>query len=99
MSETPKALSVSFRQDAGSIEHNNRIFVADNVDSSHSPDNIVYVQKDLRELYHELFDEALVKYNSRQTRSDRRINDYYEHIKRGKKEKLFQEVVVTFGNS
>ncbi len=99
MAETPKALSVSFRQDAGSIEHNNRIFVADNVDSSRSPDNIVYVQKDLRELYHELFDEALAVYNSRQTRSDRRINDYYEHIKRGKKEKLFQEVVVTFGNS
>ncbi len=99
MAETPKALSVSFRQDAGSIEHNNRIFVAENVDSSRSPDNIVYVQKDLRELYHELFDDALIEYNSAQTRKDRVIENYYEHIKRGKKEKLFQEVVVTFGNS
>lgn len=99
MAETPKALSVSFRQDAGSIEHNNRIFVADNVDGSRSPDNIVYVQKDLRELYHELFDDALTEYNSAQTRKDRMIENYYEHIKRGKKEKLFQEVVVTFGNS
>ncbi len=99
MAETPNALSVSFRQDAGSIEHNNRIFVADNVDSSRSPNNIVYVQKDLRELYHELFDEALAEYNSAQTRKDRVIENYYEHIKHGKKEKLFQEVVVTFGNS
>ncbi len=99
MAETPKALSVSFRQDAGSIEHNNRIFVAENVDSSRSTDNIVYVQKDLRELYHELFDDALIEYNSAQTRKDRVIENYYEHIKRGKKEKLFQEVVVTFGNS
>lgn len=99
MAETPKALSVSFRQDAGSIEHNNRIFIADNVDSSRSPDNIVYVQKDLRELYHELFDSALAEYNSAQTRKDRVIENYYEHVNRGKREKLFQEVVVTFGNS
>lgn len=99
MAETPNALSVSFRQDAGSIEHNNRIFVADNVDGSRSPDNIIYVQKDLRELYHELFDGALAEYNSAQTRKDRVIENYYEHIKRGRKEKLFQEVVVTFGNS
>ena len=99
MAETPKALSVSFRQDAGSIEHNNRIFIADNVDSSRSPDNIVYVQKDLRELYHELFDDALAEYNSAQTRKDRVIENYYEHVNRGKREKLFQEVVVAFGNS
>ncbi len=99
MAKTPRVLSVSFRQDAGSIEHNNRIFVADNVDGSRSPDNIVYVQKDLRELYHELFDDALTEYNSAQTRIDRVIENYYEHIKHGKKEKLFQEVVVTFGNS
>lgn len=99
MAETPKSLSVSFRQDAGSIEHNNRIFVADNVDSSRSADNIIYIQKDLREFYHEIFDGALAEYNSAQTRKDRVIENYYDHVKRGKREKLFQEVVVTFGNS
>lgn len=99
MAETPKSLSVSFRQDAGSIEHNNRIFVADNVDSSRSADNNIYVQKDLREFYHEIFDGALAEYNSEQTRKDRVIENYYDHVKRGKREKLFQEVVVTFGNS
>lgn len=99
MAETPKALSVSFRQDAGSIEHNNRIFVADNVDSSRSADNIIYVQNDLREFYHEIFDGALAEYNSTQTRKDRVIENYYDHVKRGKREKMFQEVVVTFGNS
>lgn len=99
MAETPKALSVSFRQDDGSIEHNNRIFTARNVDSSRSCDNIVYVQNDLQELYHELFDGALAEYNSKQTRKDRVIANYYDHISRSKKEKLFQEVVVTFGNS
>ena len=99
MSETPNYLSVSFRQDAGSVEHNNRVFITDNVDSSRSPDNIVYVRKDLREFYHEFFDDALAEYNSKQTRKDRVIKNYYEHVKRGDREKLFQEVVVTFGNS
>lgn len=99
MAETPKSLSVSFRQDAESIEHNNRIFVADNVESSRSADNIIYVQKDLREFYHEIFDGALAEYNSTQARKDRVIDNYYDHVKHGKREKLFQEVVVTFGNS
>ena len=44
-----------------------------------------YVKRDLRELYHELFDEALVEYNARQNRPDRQIPDYYEHIRKSKK--------------
>lgn len=99
MSETTKQLSISFRSDDGCIEHNNRIFFAKNVDQNRTLDNITYVKRDLRELYHELFDEALAEYNARQTRADRRINDYYEHIRQGKKEKLFQEIIVMFGNS
>lgn len=99
MSETPKHLSVSFRVDNGCVEHNNRNFFSDNVDKNRTPDNITYVRRDLRELYHELFDEALAEYNSRQIRSDRKIPDYYEHIRLGKKEKLFQEIIVMFGNS
>ena len=99
MSETPKHLSVSFRVDNGCVEHNNRNYFSDNVDKNRTPDNITYVRRDLRELYHELFDEALAEYNSRQTRSDRKIPDYYEHIRLGKKEKLFQEIIVMFGNS
>lgn len=98
MSEIQKRLSISFRSDDGCVEHNNRDFLTDNVDKSRTPDNITYVRRDLREVYHELFDEALAEYNSRQTRSDRQINDYYEHIRLGKKEKLFQEIIVMFGN-
>lgn len=99
MNETSKKLSVSFRADNGCIEHNNRDFFTDNIDQSRTKDNITYVKRDLREFYHELFDEALEKYNAKQTRPDRRINDYYEHIRLGKKEKLFQEIIVMFGNS
>ena len=99
MSNDVKALSISFRSDDGCIEHNNRDFFTDNVDKSRTPNNITYVKRDLRELYHELFDEALAEYNAKQSRPDRQIPDYYEHIRKGKKEKLFQEIIVMFGNS
>ncbi len=99
MSNEVKALSISFRSDDGCIEHNNRDFFTDNVDKSRTPNNITYVKRDLRGLYHELFDKALAEYNARQNRPDRQIPDYYEHIRKSKKEKLFQEVIVMFGNS
>ena len=38
-------------------------------------------------------------YDNLQSRPDRQIPDYYEHIRKGKKEKLFQEIIVMFGNS
>ena len=99
MSNDVKALSISFRSDDGCVEHNNRDFFTDNVDKSRTANNITYVKRDLRELYHELFDEALAEYNAKQSRPDRQIPDYYEHIRKGKKEKLFQEIIVMFGNS
>ena len=66
MSNDVKALSISFRSDDGCVEHNNRDFFTENVDKSRTPNNITYVKRDLRELYHELFDEALAEYNARQ---------------------------------
>ena len=44
------------------------------------------------------FDEALKRYNAKQKRSDRKIDDYYEKIRRGKQEKLFHEVIFQIGN-
>ena len=52
MSNDVKALSISFRSDDGCVEHNNRDFFTDNVDKSRTPNNITYVKRDLRELYH-----------------------------------------------
>ena len=48
--------------------------------------------------YHELFDEALTRYNEKQTRSDRRIDDYYEKIRSGKQEKPFHEIILQIGD-
>ena len=45
-----------------------------------------------------MFDEALERYNAKQKRKDRLIDNYYEKIRRGKQEKLFHEVIFQIGN-
>ena len=92
------AVSLSVRVDAGVIEHNNRDFVAKNVNKDKIADNITYVKRDLREVYQETFGKALEEYNAKQKRSDRVIKDYYEHIKNSNQEKLFYEAIIQFGN-
>jgi len=93
-----KQLSISFRVDAGVVEHNNREFIARNVDGERIGDNITYRREDLREFYQKLFGQALADYNAGKKRPYQRISDYYEHIKNGKQERLFEEIVVQFGD-
>ncbi len=97
MTEKSK-LSISFRVDDGVLDHNNRIFLPKNVAPARTCDNITYKSENLKDVYHWLFDNALEEYNSRK-RSNEKIADYYEHIKNGKQEKLFSEVVVQFGDA
>ena len=82
----------------GSLTHNRRDFIAENVDSSRTPLNVKYCNEDIRAVYHELFDNALARYNEKQTRKDRVIDDYYEKIRTGKQEKLFEELIIQIGN-
>jgi len=60
--------------------------------------NVEYCNENLKDVYHELFDEALARYNEKQTRSDRRIDDYYEKIRSGKQEKPFHEIILQIGD-
>lgn len=82
----------------GSVNHNTRAFTAKNVDKNRSADNVEFCQEDIKQVYHKLFDEALERYNAKQKRKDRMIDDYYEKIRRGKQEKLFHEVIFQIGN-
>ena len=59
MSKNTKSVSLTFRVDKGVLEHNNRDFIAKNVVRERVPDNITYKKENLREKYHELFDDAL----------------------------------------
>ena len=82
----------------GSVNHNSRKFHAKNTDPERSSLNVEYCNKNIKDVYHELFDEALARYNEKQTRSDRRIDDYYEKICSGKQEKPFHEIIIQIGN-
>lgn len=90
--------TISAMRGKGSLSHNSRQFIAENVDSSRTPLNIEYHNEDIRAVYHELFDDALAHYNEKQTRRDRVIDDYYEKIRTGKQEKLFEELIIQIGN-
>ena len=91
--------TISGRIDKGSIGHNNREFIAANVDRSRIKDNITIVKENIQEVYHNLFDKALDEYNAKQNRKERRIKNYYEHINRSKQEKPFYEVIFQIGNT
>lgn len=82
----------------GSVSHNTRVFSAKNVDKERSKYNVEFCHLDIKKVYHELFDEALERYNGKQKRSDRKIDDYYEKIRQSKQEKLFHEVILQIGN-
>ena len=82
----------------GSVNHNTRAFTAKNVDSDRSGANVHFCNEDIKQVYHKLFDEALERYNEKQKRKDRVIDDYYEKIRQGKQEKLFHEVIFQIGN-
>ena len=82
----------------GSVNHNSRKFKAENVDGSRTHLNIDYCNENIKKVYHELFDEALKKYNDKQTRADRRIENYYEKIRNSKQEKPFHELILQIGD-
>ena len=82
---------------AGSLAHNRRDFIAENVDSDRVHLNICYQNENLKQVYRELFDESVELYNVGK-RKDRQITNYYEKIRQGKQEKLFHEVIFQIGN-
>ena len=90
--------TISFMTGKGSVNHNSRKFHAKNTDPERSCLNVEYCNENVKDVYHELFDEALAWYNEKQTRSDRRIDDYYEKIRSGKQEKPFHEIILQIGD-
>lgn len=90
--------TISVMVGKGSVNHNSRKFKAENVDGSRTHLNIDYCNENIKKVYHELFDEALGKYNDRQTRSDRKIENYYEKIRNSKQEKPFHELILQIGD-
>lgn len=90
--------TISVMVGKGSVNHNSRVFHAKNTDPERASLNHNYCNENIKTVYHELFDEALERFNAKQTRTDRVIVDYYEKIRSGKQEKPFHEVILQIGN-
>lgn len=82
----------------GSVNHNSRKFKAENVVAERSHLNIDYCNENIKQVYHELFDDSLKRYNDMQTRADRKIENYYEKIRSSKQEKPFHELILQVGD-
>lgn len=88
------------------IRHNNREltekeFKSDahkHIQREKSKYNIQIVKRDIKDVYHDLFDDALNAYNAKQKRKDRKIDDYYKHVQKSKNLDLQREFIVTVGN-
>ncbi|MEK4835595.1 plasmid recombination protein, partial [Bacillus sp. FSL H8-0545] len=92
--------SISFNQShQSSLSHNNRENIHGNpgIDLSRSEENIYFVQKDIRSVYKDIFQKALDKYNEKQKRNDRKIDDYYDKIHKDDKTHEQRELVVAIG--
>ena len=54
--------------------------------------------EDTKNLYYELFNKSLEKYNEKQTRTDRKIDDYFYHISNDKEHDLACEIIIELGD-
>ena len=67
---------------AGVAKHNLRKYhlqdySRDNISLLYGTTNLM---QDVKDVYRREFDAALREYNTKQTRPERRINDYFEHV-------------------
>lgn len=98
------SLSISFtlakqsQAHGANIEHNNRDYIASNIDISKVHQNINYIRESPEKAYEKLFSNAVKEYNAKQKQPCRKIGNYYEHILKSRREEAFYEAVIQFGD-
>ncbi len=96
--------TISFVKGKGNLNHNNRIFIAKNVDTNRTKNNIIFKQEKLEDAYQVCFGKSIEEYNAKQKRKDRQksVEKYIEEIQKNQKkdgsEKLFYEQLVQIGD-
>lgn len=81
-------------------KHNLREYKSANYDKSQievlvgSSDNLL---NDIKRVYHQEFDEALERYNQKQKRADRKIDDYLTHVSNSRND-VAVEVIIQLGD-
>ena len=73
------------------LSHNNREMTENemrtnqHINQEKSSSNLYLVKENIEDLYEREFGQALENYNDKQKRSDRKIDNYYDHISESKK--------------
>lgn len=109
-------LSLKHNDKLMNLKHNNRAFderewgqtTNKHINRELSKYNTTFIQEPIEQAYEKAFGEALKEYNEKQTKKNRRIDNYYKFIKekvdkaKGKKGNttynLQDEVILTIGN-
>ena len=105
MAKTSKSGTTSFSNNA--IQNARQLSKVDNhnlrnydnnkelIETVRGSDDIV---EDVKDLYLKLFEGARLNYNAKQTRNDRKIDDYFEHIAKDDKHDLAVELIIELGD-
>ena len=67
----------------------------DNIYILYGTDNLY---QDIQELYLREFEQARLEYNNKQTREDRKIDNYFKHISQDKQKDLACELIIELGD-
>ena len=90
--------TISFPKGDGSMSHNNREFIANNVCPERTSWNKTYIKESEADAYEKCFGEAIREYNAAQKRNDRKIKNYRKKIENSDNgEKVFYENIVQLG--
>jgi len=95
-----RKLSISFAKTKvkTNLAHNRREYIPENVDENRQDWNVEIYQGDPREEYKSVFGEALEEYNAKQKRKDRKIKDYYSHVRKSDNVKEYEEFIIGLGS-
>ena len=90
--------TISFPKGDGSLAHNNREFIANNVFPERTGWNKTYIRESIADAYEKCFGEAVREYNAGQKRNDRKISNYVKKIENSDNgENVFYENIVQLG--
>lgn len=90
--------TISFPKGDGSLTHNNREFIANNVCAERTGWNKTYIRESVADAYERCFGEAVREYNAGQKRNDRKISNYMKKIENSDNgENVFYENIVQLG--
>lgn len=96
--KTARSISIKNASGRTSLKHNNREKSLTNVDSDRTKYNRTLVKENLRDVYEREFGESLLKYNEKQKRGDRKIKDYFSHVRNSDSLELQREEIIQIGD-